>query len=107
MFNLFGPRVPQIDGKELSDWMTAGTPLYIVDVRTPPEFRTGHIPGAHLIPLGQLAQRLQEIPKEVPVVTVCRSGSRSFMAAQQLAKAGYDVKNLHGGMQFWQGKVKK
>ena len=50
---------------------------------------------------------MQEIPKDKMIVTVCRSGHRSAMAAQQLVKAGYTVKNLAGGMMAWQGPTKR
>lgn len=104
---LFGPRVPQISGQELIDAMKEKTPPYVLDVRTVPEFRQGHISGAHLIPLNEMAKRLHEIPKGQTVVTVCRSGSRSRIAAKTLAKAGYTVKNLDGGMLAWPGPVKR
>jgi rhodanese-related sulfurtransferase len=104
---LLGPRVEPIEGPALAQLMKSPTPPYILDVRTPGEFKAGHIPGAHLIPLGEVRRRLEEIPKDQLVVTVCLSGHRSFSAAQTLAKAGYQVKNLHGGMRLWNGKVKR
>lgn len=104
---LFGPRVATIESGALVRCLNEGQPPFVLDVRTPPEFRTGHIPGSHLIPLGQLVQRLAEIPKDRMVVTVCRSGHRSMIAAQALLKQGYEVKNLHGGMSTWTGPVTK
>ncbi len=76
----------------------------IVDVREPAEFTgpLGHIRGAKLIPLGQLAGRAGEIPKDRPIVAVCRSGGRSAQATAILQKAGFDkVANLTGGMLRW------
>jgi glyoxylase-like metal-dependent hydrolase (beta-lactamase superfamily II)/rhodanese-related sulfurtransferase len=78
----------------------------IIDVREPDEFdgALGHIAGARLIPLGELAARLDEIDRARPVVTVCRSGARSARASQLLAKAGFtQVANLAGGMLRWLG----
>jgi sulfur dioxygenase len=78
--------------------------VQIVDVREPQEFDSalGHIAGATLLPMGQLATRLGEIDRTRPVVTVCRSGTRSAQAAVLLAKAGLaDVANLAGGMLRW------
>jgi sulfur dioxygenase len=76
----------------------------VIDVREPAEFAgpLGHIPGAKLIPLSQLASRAGEIPKDRPIVAVCRSGARSAQATTILRKAGFDkVANLTGGMLRW------
>lgn len=104
MFGL-GAKVPQISPQELQAQLKQERPPFVIDVRTIGEFRGGHIPGARLIPLGELGQRLAEIPIDQPVVTVCRSGSRSQVAAKQLKKAGYDVYNMAGGMMRWDGKT--
>lgn len=69
----------------------------IVDVRTPEEFRDGGYPGAVNIPLQALGARMNEIPKDKPVVLYCASGGRSGMAARQLKQAGWaDVTNAGG-----------
>jgi len=76
----------------------------VVDVRSPEEFggELGHIPGAKLIPLDQLRHRLDEVPRDKPVVAVCRSGKRSGMATVILRDAGWtDVANVAGGMLRW------
>ena len=76
----------------------------IVDVRQPEEFdgALGHIAGARLLPLEQLTRRVDELQRERPVVTVCRSGARSAQAALQLAQAGFEqVANLAGRMLRW------
>ncbi len=100
----FGSKVPQISGADLSAQLAQDRPPVVIDVRTPAEFRSGHIAGARLIPLQELGQRLAEIPKDEQVVTVCHSGSRSQMAARRLKREGYDVLNLVGGMMHWAGK---
>ncbi len=74
---------------------------FLLDVRQPEEFRSGHIPGAKLIPLGELHTRLKELPKNQEIIVVCRSGNRSLSATRQLAGAGYKVVNLRGGMNAW------
>lgn len=82
----------------------AGADLQIVDVREREEFEgpLGRINGAMLIPMAELPLRLGEIDRSRPVVTVCRSGTRSAQAAILLAKAGInDVANLAGGMLRW------
>lgn len=81
--------------------------VQLLDVREPAEFAQGlgHIDGALLLPLGQLETRLAELPRERPIVTVCRSGARSARAAAMLAKAGFDqVANLRGGMLRWRAE---
>src|SRR5213595_118056 len=55
-----------------------------IDVREPDEYTEAHIPGARLIPLGQLGQRLQELPEDRPLYVVCASGGRSLRAATAL-----------------------
>ncbi|MBN2392585.1 MAG: rhodanese-like domain-containing protein [Anaerolineae bacterium] len=76
--------------------------ISIIDVREPDEFATGRIPGATLIPLGELAGRADEVPTDVPVVMVCRSGNRSSQAVQILQKAGFtNIHNMTGGMIAW------
>lgn len=76
-------------------------PHILIDVRTPQEFASGHIPGAINISVETLADRLSEIPEGQPVVVYCRSGNRSASAAQILAGAGYtDIYDL-GGIIEW------
>lgn len=76
----------------------------VIDVREPNEYSgpSGHIEGAELIPLGQLASSLEQIERDKPIVTVCRSGGRSAQAFVMLKRAGYDkIANLRGGMIRW------
>ncbi len=79
-------------------------PVQVLDVREPNEFTgpLGHIPGAILIPLGELSARSGELAKDRPIVAVCRAGSRSAQAITILRKAGFtEVANLAGGMLRW------
>jgi glyoxylase-like metal-dependent hydrolase (beta-lactamase superfamily II)/rhodanese-related sulfurtransferase len=81
--------------------------VQIVDVREPREFTgpLGHIRGAILIPLGELAQRAGELARDRPIVTVCRAGSRSAQATVILREAGFgDIANLAGGMLRWRAE---
>lgn len=77
--------------------------LFVIDVRSPEEYRQdGHIQGARLLPLNLLAQRLNELPKDRPIVCVCRSGARSAMACETLKQHGFtNVINMSGGMMSW------
>jgi len=72
-----------------------------VDVREVEEWRAGHVDGSVWIPLGELAARAGELPRDRPLVIVCRTGSRSGYAADALAAAGFDARNLAGGLQQW------
>lgn len=101
MNQVFGPPVPNIQAKELNEKLAASSPPYLVDVREPSEYADGHIEGAKLIPLGQLSNRLNELPKDREIVCVCASGNRSTTASKTLIQAGYQVMNLQGGMFGW------
>ena len=82
--------------------------IQIIDVREPQEFTDalGHIPGARLLPLSQLASHAGEIDRERPVVAVCRSGARSAQATVLLQKSGLTkVANLAGGMLRWRAEA--
>src|SRR5207302_5333935 len=81
--------------------------VQILDVREPEEFTgpLGHIQGAILIPLGELAERAGELAKDRPIVAVCRAGGRSAQATVILQQAGFtDVANLTGGMLRWRAE---
>ena len=88
-----------------ADWVARHRQeLLLIDVRSPSEYagEFGHIEGAELIPLDELRDKLADIPRDRPVVTVCQSGKRSAMAAQILLKDGVDrTANLSGGMIQW------
>lgn len=73
----------------------------LVDVRSEKEWRSGHAPEARHIPLDALETRIGELPTGAPVVTVCHSGVRSALAAGMLAKHGYTVASVRGGMMAW------
>lgn len=76
---------------------------FILDVREPSEWTQFHIPGATLIPLGDLPNRLKEVPKDRQVVVVCRTGHRSAQGRDILMKAGFtNVTSMAGGVTQWQ-----
>jgi phage shock protein E len=92
---------PDLSVAEVAAVMDGGK-VMIVDVREEYEYNDGHIPGAELIPLGEIPGRLDEIPQDMPVILVCRSGNRSGQAYQYLTTQGYtDVHNMLGGMLEW------
>jgi rhodanese-related sulfurtransferase len=76
--------------------------LFVLDVRSPEEFKEGHVPGAVNIPYDQMAARLAEVPKDKDVVLYCRSGRRAGIAADVLAANGYTrLSHLEGDMPAW------
>lgn len=97
---LFGFGPPNVAAHEAID-LAAGDAV-LLDVRENEEFNAGHAPGALHIPLQALAQRLQRIPADKPVVVVCRSGMRARSATRMLVGEGRDARLLKGGMHAWQ-----
>lgn len=88
--------------------LAAGEPTLLVDVREPWEHQTAALPGAVLVPLGQLAARAREIdpPPGTLVVTYCHHGVRSLSGAAVLAAAGVEpVASLRGGIDAWSTTV--
>jgi glyoxylase-like metal-dependent hydrolase (beta-lactamase superfamily II)/rhodanese-related sulfurtransferase len=81
--------------------------IQVLDVREPDEYigALGRIPGAKLIPLGELSERASELSKDKPIVAYCRAGGRSAQATLILQQAGFSkVANLPGGMLRWRGE---
>lgn len=77
----------------------------LLDVRTPQEYRQGHIPGSVNVPLQQLSQVSETIPgKDTPVFVYCYSGARSRQAVEYLRQAGYTRAENIGGISAWKGK---
>src|SRR5512135_1344659 len=78
----------------------------LLDVRQPPEYSSGHLPGATLIPLPELLDRTGELDASKPVLAYCRSGNRSRSAAALLLTEGFrEVYSLDGGVTAWNGHV--
>ncbi len=76
----------------------------LLDVRQPSEYEEEHLPGAKLMPLGQLGDAVAALDKHKPVITYCAIGGRSRVAAQLLQGYGFqEVYNLKGGIKAWQG----
>jgi hydroxyacylglutathione hydrolase len=94
-------RVAEVTPAEALDAWRRGS-VRMLDVRGQGEWDAGHIPGASHIPLGYLADRLDEVPRDQPVVVHCKSGGRSAIATSLLTRAGFtDVVNLAGGFDGW------
>ncbi|NJL94387.1 MAG: rhodanese-like domain-containing protein [Anaerolineae bacterium] len=97
---IIGSMTPQ----QLKQYLDAGDPVVVIDVRNPWELEISQMAFARLIVLDELPERMDEIPKDQMVVLVCRSGGRSQMAGDFLATQGWDPQrlfNLEGGILGW------
>lgn len=89
----------------------------LVDVREPEEYRNGHIPGAINLPYSELKGRIPELkamtgtpyPRRriVPVILYCNRGNTSLLAARDLLREGFCIKNVYGGIQSYRGPLVK
>jgi hydroxyacylglutathione hydrolase len=99
-----GARLPSVNiarltTRELGEQLRHRPTVTVVDVRTPAEFQSGHIEGSINLPVGHLVERIDEVPRDRALATICESGSRSSLAASILARAGIrSVASVRGGM---------
>lgn len=96
--------VPTIDVDQAATITTGSADTVLLDVREQDEWDAGHAPHARHIPLGELPNRLSELPRQVRIACVCRSGNRSAHAVGWLLQQGFDAVNVSGGMQRWVGR---
>ena len=93
---------PQIGLDELRQRLASAAPPLVLDVRTPTEWQSGHIEGALHVPLGELQQRIGEVPKDREVAVICRTSNRSASAISILRRTGHDrLVHVLGGMSVW------
>ncbi len=97
----------EITATELNDWINGQVDFQLVDVREPHEYEIARIPGAKLVPLGQIVNRICEIKGPVTTVVQCKGGVRSAKAIQYLKDAGFEGRliNLKGGITAWSDDV--
>lgn len=91
--------VPEIDVNEFADLRDQG--VVLIDVRNPDEFESFRVPGARLIPLPDVPERIEEIPDDRTVYVICKTGSRSARAVEFLNRQGHDTVNVRGGCLAW------
>jgi sulfur-carrier protein adenylyltransferase/sulfurtransferase len=97
--------IPEITPKELKARLDKGEDIYVLDVREPHEYQICNING-HLIPLGELPQRVHELDSSIEIVAHCKSGKRSAQAVEFLRGAGFKkIQNLKGGILAWSDEV--
>lgn len=96
----------EITPRQLKTLLGGPAEPYVLDVRSPEEWQIVHLPQAHLIPLGELPARVQELDASRDIVVHCKSGVRSAKALQFLRDAGFSkVKNLQGGITAWAEQI--
>lgn len=97
--------VPEIQAEELKRRLNSGENLFLLDVRNEDEYETSNI-GGHLIPLPELASRVNELDSSRKIVALCKMGPRGAKAVQLLHLAGFtQVWNLTGGIHAWSDRV--
>ena len=96
-------RVSLVSAQETFERSSKDSGLVLLDVRTPAEYNAGHLSNAILIPLQELEERVGELDavKGKNIIAYCRSGNRSGKAAEMLAKKGFTVFNMEGGILKW------
>ena len=98
------PENPEVKDVEVMELSKMANAVHLIDVRRPEEFtgELGHIAGAQLMVLDTLPERIRELPKDEPIVFVCRSGARSGRATAFALDQGFQhVYNMKGGMLNW------
>lgn len=94
--------IKQLSATELKTRIENQEALFLLDVREPGEFQYARIKNSVLIPLGQIAERLDEVDKQQAIVVICHHGFRSQQVALFLEHSGYpDIANLTGGIDAW------
>lgn len=90
-----------ITPQEVSSQLKQGEQLFLLDVREDAEWEEGHVQGAKHIPLGQLMERVEELPVSQEIIVICRSGNRSGLACELLHEKGFQIVNMTGGLSNW------
>ena len=98
--------IPRMSAHELKQKMDAREPFELIDVRETFEYEIARIDGARLIPLGEIAERADELPRDRPIVVHCHSGRRSAEAVRLLQQRGFgNIYNLEGGIDAWSDQI--
>lgn len=96
------PQAPSITPQDLQERLDSGAAPVVIDVRTPAEFETGHIPGAVNIPYDQVAERISGLEAPHGVALYCMLGPRARKGESALLASGYEsVLHIEGGLAAW------
>lgn len=93
-----------ISGRELEQYLDEGYPLFLVDMREPLDYEKVHIAGAVNAPTEVFWEKSESFPKDKFIVLYCYHGPNSMRAARELAKKGYQVADVYGGISAYRGK---
>lgn len=101
--NAYGGAVPyaEVDPAVVKARLSRGEEVFLLDVREPAEVAAWSYPVGVNIPLGELGERLDELPRDVTITVACHVGGRSAVAAEALSGAGWAAENLTGGAVAW------
>jgi len=99
------PEELEIDPQSLRKMLDARQDFFFLDCREPQEFEIARIDGATLIPMSELQHRVEEIPKDRPVVVYCHHGMRSMNVALWLRSKSVDAQSLAGGIDRWSVEI--
>jgi rhodanese-related sulfurtransferase len=91
----------EVEPEEVKARLARGEEVFLLDVREADEVAAWAYPVGVHIPMGQLGERLDELPRDRTIVVACHSGRRSAAAAQALSDAGWTAENLTGGAVAW------
>lgn len=92
---------PQISVNEWDQIASEPEPPFLLDVRTQTEYEAGHLPGAVNLPVDELRDKLDQLPRSRSIVAYCQVGQRGYLALRILIQNGFDVRNLSGGYKAW------
>ena len=96
----------EISVSDLARRHAAGENFLLLDVREPDEIATASLAWATVIPMGEIPERLAELPQDKPIYVLCRSGARSGRVTQFLTENGFpDVANVTGGILAWSKEI--
>jgi len=94
--------VQNVDSPTAQKMLKENSDIYLLDVRTPQEYFQARLAGSHLIPIDKFLARINEVPKDRPLLVYCAVGARSSQVAEYLARQGYpEVYDLRGGIEAW------
>jgi hydroxyacylglutathione hydrolase len=100
--------IDQLSAAELRDAVDRDEEMQLIDVRSPPEFASGHVNGAVNLPVGDLVRRAGELQRDAPTAVMCEGGYRSSLAASLLQQEGFSrLANVTGGMGAFREAVKR
>jgi rhodanese-related sulfurtransferase len=94
-----------IEPLQVHEMMQKGEKFLLLDCREPWEHQTARIEGAVLIPMAEIPQKLDELPKDQPIVIYCHAGMRSFNAASWLKRQGVKALSMSGGIDQWSREI--